>query len=89
LATTVTTTTCGGAGSSRCRSMGADPSSVDGEFSDLLLLRLDTMTMMDTTDQRDRPRILRGRCPRRRVISPRAAQRRQRKTKAKGLNLNS
>jgi hypothetical protein len=36
--TTITTTTCGGAGSSWCRSTGGDPSSADGQFSDLLPL---------------------------------------------------
>jgi hypothetical protein len=75
LARTVTTTACGGAESSRCRSTGAGPSSVDGEFSGLLLLRLDAMTTMGTTKQRNRPRILRGRCPRQRTISLRAARR--------------
>jgi hypothetical protein len=67
-ATTVTTTACGGAGS-------ADPSNADGEFSDLLLLRLDAMTTMGTTDQRDRSCILRECCPRRRTISPGEARR--------------
>lgn len=59
---------------------GGDLSSADSEFSDLLLLRLDAMTTMVTIDQSDQSCILRGCCPRRRMISSGTVQRWQRKT---------